>query len=186
VPFGPPNVDGVGPDAKHPFIIKNFKAYNTHWAIHPVSPSVLIENMDIQNSEYGVWRPVYNKHAYESINFVKVPENLHYAFEPAGRPKLGERKPLAPIDDLPPTTVITHVLRAGSVSDGKLLVRGVTADNGTVTKVLVNGAIAKATRPNFAEWEILIDRPRGAAGISAHAEDAAGNVEKRVHLVMWK
>ena len=180
VPFGRPNVDGVGPDEKHPFIIKNLKCYNVHWAIHPVSPCVLIENLDIQNAEYGIWRPVYNKHAYESINFVKVPDGTMYAFEPQGRPKLGERKPLNPVDDLPPITVITHVTVQGT----KVLVRGTTADNGTVIKVLVNGAEAKATRPNFAEWEIAIDRPRGGS-IEAHAEDAAGNIEKRGHSVAW-
>jgi hypothetical protein len=181
VPFGEPNVGGVGPDEKHPFIIKNFRAYNTHWAIHPVAPSVLIEGLDVQDSEYGVWRPVYNKHAYESIKFTKVPDNLQYAFETAGRPKLGDRKPLDPVDDLPPVTVITHVLEKG----GKLIVRGTTSDNGTVTKVLVNGAAAKATRPNFAEWEAILDRPRSSARIDAHAEDAAGNVEKRGHVVTW-
>src|ERR1035438_3686141 len=114
VPFGEPNVGGVGPDEKHPFIIRNFKAFNTHWAIHPVVPSVLIENLEIQNSEYGIWRPVYNKHAYESIKFVKVPDMTMYAFEPANRPKLGERKPLEPIDDQTPTTGITHVLVRGT------------------------------------------------------------------------
>ncbi len=181
VPFGPPNVDGVGPDEKHPFIIRNFKAFNTHWAIHPVAPSVLIENLEIQNSEYGIWRPVYNKHAYASIRFVKVPDKTMYAFEPENRPKLGERKPLEPIDDEPPTTVITHVLAKGTT----LQVRGVTADNGTVTKVVVNGQAAKATRPNVAEWEITLDRPRVGVRIEAHAEDAAGNVEKRGQVVMW-
>ncbi|MBI3822699.1 MAG: G8 domain-containing protein [Planctomycetes bacterium] len=181
VPFGPPNVGDVGPDEKHPFLIKNFKAYNVHWAIHPVAPCVLIENLDIQNAEYGIWRPVYNKHAYASINFKDVPQNLMYAFEPQGRPTLGERKPLQPVDDLPPITVITHVLQ----KNDKLLVRGTTSDNGTVTKVLVNGEPAKATRPNFAEWEITLDRPRVSIRIEAHAEDAAGNVEKHGHKVTW-
>src|SRR5262249_43073950 len=32
VPFGPPNVDGVGPDEKHPFVIKNLKVWNAHWS----------------------------------------------------------------------------------------------------------------------------------------------------------
>jgi hypothetical protein len=190
VPYGEPNVGGVGPDEKHPFVIKNFKAYNTHWAIHPVAPGVLIENMDIQTSEYGVWRPVYNRHAYQSIKFTEVPPNLMYAFEPKGRPKLGERGELKPIDDLPPITVITHVRRAeprkGPGQAEKLLVRGVTSDNGTVTKVVVNGLAAKATRTNFAEWEVTIDNPGQGLRIEAHAEDAAGNVEKRGHVVDWK
>ena len=117
VPFGEPNVGGVGPDEKHPFIIRNMKFFNVHWAFHPVSPSVLIENMDIQNAEYGIWRPVYNRHAYEKINFVKVPNATTFAFEDGTRPKLGEVKPLAPIDDAPPTTVITRIIRkAGQTS----------------------------------------------------------------------
>src|SRR5207245_1552868 len=63
VPFGKPNVDSVGPDAKHPFTIRNYRAWNVHWAIHPVSPSVMLDNLDIHDAEYGVWRPEYDRHA---------------------------------------------------------------------------------------------------------------------------
>ena len=85
---------------------------------------------------------------------------------------------LDPIDDLPPATVITHVSR----TPGKLLVRGVTSDNGAVKRVLVNGAEARPVRPNFAEWEVVLDHSgTGALKLTAHAEDAAGNVEKMVH-----
>jgi len=61
----------------------------------------------------------------------------------------------------------------------------VTSDNGTVTKVIVNGVAAKATRPNFAEWEATIVLPATAQKgmVRAHAEDAAGNVEKNAHIV---
>ena len=182
VPFGEPNVGGVGPDTRHPFIIKNFKAYNVHWGIHPVSPCVLLDGLDVQNAEYGIWRPVYDRHAYESVKFISVPENLKYAFEPKGRPTLGERKPLDPIDDLPPITVITHVSAAGE----KLHVQGVTADNGNVAKVLVNGTEAKSTRANFAEWEATVARPRMGGTVEAHAIDSAGNVEKRGHVATWR
>jgi hypothetical protein len=88
-------------------------------------------------------------------------------------------KLLDPVDDLPPTTVITHVSK---LAGGKLLVRGSTADNGKVKRVLVNGKEAKATTANFAEWEITLDGP-AKGEIKAHAEDAAGNVEKRPHVV---
>jgi hypothetical protein len=183
VPFGEPNVGGVGPDEKHPFIIRNMKLYNVHWAIHPVAPSVLIENMDIQNAEYGIWRPTYNRHAYVKLNFVKVPDKTTYAFEEGVRPKPGDRTPLEPIDDAPPMTIITHIVS----NPGRLTVRGVSADNGTITKVLVNGQSAKPTRPNFAEWEIALDQSRvGASRVEAYAVDAAGNVEKRRHVVELK
>jgi hypothetical protein len=89
-------------------------------------------------------------------------------------------KLLDPVDDLPPTTVITHVTR---LAGGKVRVRGTTADNGTVKRVLVNGKEAKAVAPNFAEWQITLDNlPAGAAKLEAHAEDTAGNVEKRPHV----
>jgi hypothetical protein len=89
-------------------------------------------------------------------------------------------KLLDPVDDLPPTTVITHVRRSGAT----LVVRGTTADNGTVTKVLVNGRPARALAPNFAEWEAVLPAAGGAAKeVRAQATDAAGNVEPRPHVV---
>jgi hypothetical protein len=89
-------------------------------------------------------------------------------------------KLLDPVDDLPPTTVITHVRQAGA----KLIVRGTTADNGPVARVLVNDEPARALAPNFAEWEAVLALPPGAARtIRAHALDAAGNVEPRPHVV---
>jgi hypothetical protein len=88
---------------------------------------------------------------------------------------------LDPIDDLPPATVITHV---GRPKDGKVIVRGHASDNGTVTKVLVNGQFARAVSPNFADWEIVLDKVQaGELKVTAHAEDDAGNVEKLSHEV---
>jgi hypothetical protein len=101
-------------------------------------------------------------------------------FSPAGtKPKEDAYpKPLAPVDDQPPVTIITHL----RIADGKAVVRGVTADDGEVKKVVVNGVEAKALRPNFAEWEaVLSDVKSGELTLKAHAEDAAGNVEKRAH-----
>src|SRR5206468_10015685 len=89
-------------------------------------------------------------------------------------------KLLDPVDDLPPATVITNLRKSGS----KLVVRGTTADNGTVTKVLVNGQPARALAPNFAEWEAVLSPPSGTVKeVQAQATDAAGNVERRPHVV---
>jgi hypothetical protein len=180
VPFGEPNVGGVGPDERHPFVIRNMKFWDVHWAIHPVSPSVLLDGMEVFNAEYGVWRPVYQRHAYRGLKMEQVPENTRYAFVTPAAPPNREADypgPLSPVDDLPPVTVITHV-RAGGTA---VTVRGTTSDNGTVKRVLVNGQQAKALRDNFAEWEVTL---AGApAEVRAHAEDAAGNVEKRPHVV---
>jgi hypothetical protein len=88
-------------------------------------------------------------------------------------------KLLDPVDDLPPTTVVTHVTKLAS---GKLHVRGTTADNGTVKRVLVNGKEAKAMAANFAEWEITLEKLPAVGRLEAYAEDAADNVEKRPHV----
>lgn len=88
---------------------------------------------------------------------------------------------LDPVDDLPPTTVMTHI---SQVTDGKLTVRGTTSDNGTVKRVLVNGKEARALSPNFAQWEIVLNNIKpGELKLSAHAEDELGNVEKRPHVI---
>jgi hypothetical protein len=178
VPFGKPNVDGVGPDARHPFVIRNLKVWNAHWALHPVSPSVLVDHLDVHNADYGVWRPVYDRHVYRKVTMDEVPDNNRYAFV-KGPPDSAARA-LDPVDDLPPATVITHVSRR----DGKLLVSGTTSDNGEVKRVLVNGVEARKVRVNFAEWEAVLELPGDKEPtLTAYAEDEAGNVEKQKHVL---
>jgi G8 domain len=87
---------------------------------------------------------------------------------------------LHPVDDLPPATVITQIVRQ---ADGKLLVRGTSSDNGTIVRVLVNGQDAKSRAANFSEWEALIAE---AATVCVHAQDEAGNVEKLKHEMKIK
>jgi hypothetical protein len=177
VPFGKPNVDGVGPDPKHPFVVRNFRAWDVHWAIHPVSPSVMLQTLDVYDAEYGVWRPEYNDHAYSGLRFTKVPDNLHYAFVEGNKPP--GNAALDPVDDAPPATVITHV---ENPSPGRLIVRGTTSDGGTVEKVWVNGTEAKAVAANFAQWEAVLEGvPAGTVKVTAHAKDKAGNEEVTKH-----
>lgn len=288
-------VNRVGPDSKHPFIVRNLRIWDTHYGFRPQVPSLLVENLRLHHTHYGIYHPNYDNHVYRNVTIslsntepfnrghddlsiqigaltvdgltfdncrsggmpliqisddnptgnavthmknVKainwndnskakalinlgggprpepktekgVPIYLHDYFGPGkhamvsstrssefkadptkyrvekqvtgDESRLAEVKDvkfpqlLDPVDDLPPTTVIMYVRKQAG---GKLLVRGVTADNGTVKRVVVNGQDAKAISPNFAEWEIVVtDAPR----IVAHGEDVAGNIEKRGH-----
>jgi hypothetical protein len=240
-------VRGVGPDARHPFVLKNTKLWNNFWAFRPGSPSVLVDGMDMYFGRYGLYRPVYNHHAYARLTINEV-ENPHAFFQgekpkgldlpgpadsgvlparrvrpeiiekakaaakkPAGPPKgvavaatdlakftmnplvpMSDLKnasastadfpaPLDPVDDLPPATVITDVLRSPS---GQLTIRGTTSDSGAVKRVTVNGQEARTLRPNYAQWEIVLTAPETGVALKALAEDAAGNVEKRAHEVV--
>ncbi len=90
---------------------------------------------------------------------------------------------LQPVDDLPPATVITTAVRQGN----KLLVTGITHDNGDIVSVTVNGQLAtiSSNRTGVADWSIEL--PASAAGpvqkISAHAADRAGNIEQTKHEI---
>ena len=50
------------PRREAPFRHPPHELWDVHWAIHPVSASVLLDGLDIFHAEYGVWRPVYKQH----------------------------------------------------------------------------------------------------------------------------
>ncbi len=181
VPFGEPSVGGVGPDIQHPFVIKGLKLWNVHWGLHPVSPSVVLDQVQIHNSEYGIWRPVYKHHVYRDLLLTDVPDKLHYAFVDGPPPPDELLDPAKIIDDQPPVSVITHVLPQ---PNGKLLVRGTSSDNGVIRRMQVNGVEAKPLLPGLTQWQVILDPPTGQPDhITAHAEDASGNIEHRPHVV---
>jgi uncharacterized protein (TIGR03067 family) len=187
-------VDGVVPATGDPFLVQNAKIWNTHWAFAPHT-RYAISNLDIADSTYGLFLPAYDTEVVPPlgrdrreampdwgrliIRRTQVPVRL--ADTKAGY--FGEPFDLMEFarDTLPPTTVITHVLRT---KEG-LLVRGTTAENLYVKTVLVNGRPAKATAENFAEWEIALDGGAdGPVTLSAHAVDDFGNVEPRPHRLL--
>ena len=171
------DVGGVGPDAQHPFVIRNLKIWNVHWALHPGSPSVMLDGLDVHHAEYALWKANYDRHAYRRVklNDISVTPN----FTPKGTQPLEKDFPgeLKPVDDLPPETVITSMLRQ---KNGSLLVRGTTSDNGAIKRVMVNGLEAKAVRANFAEWEASVPT---TAELQAFGEDASGNIEPKPHVL---
>ena len=290
-------VNRVGPDSRHPFIVRRLKIWDIHYGFRPQVPSLLVENLTLHKAAYGVYHPNYDNHVYRNVvisqsdtepfNRGHDDDSIQYGplsvdgltFDgcrsggmplvqisddnptgaavthmrnvktvnwkdnsrekalvnlgggPRPMPKTSKGVPvylhdwfgkdrdamvvsmrspefkvspekfrketpltgdmsrvaeikgepfpelLTPVDDLPPTTVITSVART---SAGKLLVRGTTADNGDVKRVLVNGSEARTLGANFAEWEAMVDM---GSEVRAFAEDAAGNVEPRPHVV---
>ena len=59
-------VRGVGPDTKHPFIMRNTKIWNVHYGLRPQVPSLLCENLSIK-SHYGVYHPNFDNHVYRNV-----------------------------------------------------------------------------------------------------------------------
>ena len=179
------NVDGVGPDKHHPFIIRNLKVWDSHWSFHGGSPSVLVDGMDLHDGQYGIWRTVTSRHEYRNLTLGRFASSA--IFFPMGEKdeegiRLESGKPtfplIEPVDDLPPATVITRVTREGAAT----VVHGVTIDNGEVVKVIVNGKEAHADAPRFSEWSITLDG--NTSEIKAQAEDRDGNKEPVPHT--WR
>ncbi len=85
---------------------------------------------------------------------------------------------LAPVDDLPPATLITGI----QIEGGWRRVRGVSHDNGDVATVTVNErrATITARQAGIVDWTVLIDAP-GDGRIVATSADVAGNVELTPH-----
>jgi hypothetical protein len=111
--------------------------------------------------------------------------SVHKEFSPIGK-KPDEAdfpKPLELLDDSPPVTVITEV----RLVDGKLVVRGTAADNGTIKEVHVNDVPARSVSGNFGQWEVVLPKPQGdVVKLKVAATDEAGNVEKRPRLLTVK
>ncbi len=175
------SVNGVGPDAQHPFVVRGLKAWNVHWAFHSLSPCMMLDGLDVHHAEYALWRMNYDRGAVRATKFDDISVNQDFSPQKGTRPAEADfPKPLDPVDDLAPVTVITHTLPQ---KDGSLLVRGTTSDNGEVNRVTVNGCDVKKLRDNFDEWEVTLDAKSAATMLTAKAEDAAGNLEAKPHAL---
>ncbi len=60
-------VDRVGPDERHPFILRRTKIWELHYAFRPQSPCILVEDMKMHNIAYGVYHPNYDRHVYKNM-----------------------------------------------------------------------------------------------------------------------
>ncbi len=180
------DVEGVGPDYKHPFVLRNTKVWDTHWAFHCGAPSVLIEDFALHDCAYGIWRSVVDRHEYRRLTFSQVNTSVFFprsASRGAEEENYAGYSNLSPVDDLPPVTVITHVDR---IAPDMIRVRGVTSDNYDVRQVFVNDRPVRATADNFMEWEI--DLPANSTEslqLTAHAEDMNKNVETLAHTMTF-
>jgi len=87
---------------------------------------------------------------------------------------------LAPVDDLPPATLLTSIQATGT----KRVVRGVSHDNGEIQGVVVNGrpATITAQRAGVADWTITLDASADDRYV-AQSTDRARNIELMPHAL---
>ena len=145
----------MGPDARHPFLIQKLQVWDSHWALSPAGPGVLVDGLDVAECTYGLLARSLRGSSLSGAGFLPDPA----AGGSRHRAAPDERvypAPLNPVDDRPPVTVMTSIKRS---EEGRVVVRGVTADDGTVQSVRVNGREARRLAPNFLEWEAVVEEP---------------------------
>ena len=144
---------------------------------------VLLDNLDVHNAEYGVWRPVYKQHVYRerqddagagrtcsTPSSTGPPPN-----DEATTPSRSTRWTTCRRSRSSPTSARTAASCA---------VRGTTADNGQVTQGAGQRPAGTSHGANFAEWEVTLKNVTpGELQLTAQAEDAAGNGEARQLVV---
>ena len=60
-------VNRVGPDSRHPFVVRNLKIWDVHYAFRPQVPNLLVENLTIHRAVYGVYHPNFDNHVYRNV-----------------------------------------------------------------------------------------------------------------------
>lgn len=181
-------VGGIGPDRHHPFHIRNFKVWDTHWAFHCGSPSVHVDGLNVFDCNYGIWRSVIDLHEYDNLSFrdihttaISFPTgghgpSIHWE---DGRPSYPSTDP---VDDLPPVTVVTRIIPD---ENGHVQLRGMTSDNEVVSQIHINDRSIRIDREGCSEWSarLRLER-RDQATIVVRADDDSGNVEPRPQTIL--
>lgn len=65
-------VDWTGPDRQHPHLIRNLKIWESHYAFRPHSPSMLMDGLRIDRTQYGVYRPAFDNHVYRNVHLSRL------------------------------------------------------------------------------------------------------------------
>jgi G8 domain len=65
-------VNRVGPDERHPFVVRNLRIWDIHYAFRPQVPNLVVENLDIHRAAYGVYHPNFDNHYYKNVSIAQT------------------------------------------------------------------------------------------------------------------
>jgi len=60
--------DGAAPDASHPHHLENLSIWETHYGLRAQVPVMWLQNIDIHDAAYGIYRPWFDRHVYENLH----------------------------------------------------------------------------------------------------------------------
>ena len=70
--FGDDRNGSVRGDRQHPFIVRNLRAWQTHYVLRPNLQFFLMDGLEVKDGVYGVYHPDYDAHVYRRIHFNNV------------------------------------------------------------------------------------------------------------------
>ncbi len=70
--FGDDKNGEVHGDREHPFIVRNLRAWETHYVLRPNVQFFLCEGLKVKNAVYGVYHPDYDAHVYRDLDFDNI------------------------------------------------------------------------------------------------------------------
>jgi hypothetical protein len=56
----------------HPFIVRNLRAWETHYVLRPEMRYFLCEGLRVKNAVYGIYNPDYDAHVYRDLDFDNI------------------------------------------------------------------------------------------------------------------
>ncbi|HET6247498.1 MAG TPA: G8 domain-containing protein [Tepidisphaeraceae bacterium] len=65
--FGDDPAGSVHSDVQHPFIARNLRVWQEHYALRPNTQDFLMDGLTINHAVYGVYHPDYANHVYRNI-----------------------------------------------------------------------------------------------------------------------
>lgn len=174
-----------------PFWIRNFRSWESNYSIHLGTTGVFVDGLDTFRNDVAIWRSVMDRSGFRRLKSREMKVNDIHNPISVGSLSSGSTSGESPRssggvssfkDNMPPTTMITKVVRSGNV----VQVVGSVADTSDIKHVTVNGQPARSTRDSFSEWEITLEAPSPGTEweISAIAEDVNGNRELMPHKVL--
>jgi hypothetical protein len=172
------------PAPGQPFWIRNFRAWEANYSIHLGTTGVFVDGLNSFRNDVAIWRSIMDRSGFRRLNSREMRVNdIHNPISVGPSSEEGSRGSGGVSsfrDTMPPTTMITKVVRSGSL----VQVFGSVADTSDIKKVIVNGQPAKSTRGSFAEWEITLEAAPGKPfELMAAAEDVNGLAEAASHSV---
>ncbi len=59
-------------DREHPFIVRNLRAWQSHYVIRPNVRCFLLDGLRVKHAAFGVYHPDYDSHVYRNVEFDDV------------------------------------------------------------------------------------------------------------------